>query len=32
MLFGFGGATLLCLAATFVPIRIAVQRMKELER
>jgi ABC-2 type transport system permease protein len=29
---GFGGATLLCLAATFVPIRIAVQRMKELER
>jgi ABC-2 type transport system permease protein len=29
---GFGGAGLLCLAATFVPIRIAVKRMKELER
>jgi ABC-2 type transport system permease protein len=29
---GFGGATLLCLAATFIPIRIAVRRMKELER
>jgi ABC-2 type transport system permease protein len=29
---GFGGAALLCLAATFVPIRIAVRRMKELER
>jgi len=29
---GFGGAALLCLAATFVPIRIAVKRMKELER
>ena len=29
---GFGGAALLCLAATFIPIRIAVQRMKELER
>jgi len=29
---GFGGATLVCLAATFVPIRIAVRRMKELER
>jgi hypothetical protein len=32
MLLGFGGATLLCLAATFIPIRIAVKRMKELER
>jgi ABC-2 type transport system permease protein len=32
MLFGFGGAGLLCLAATFVPIRIAVRRMQELER
>ncbi|MGH7603350.1 MAG: putative ABC transporter permease subunit [Gemmatimonadaceae bacterium] len=29
---GFGGAALICLAATFVPIRIAVRRMKELER
>ncbi len=29
---GFGAAGLLCLAATFVPIRIAVRRMKELER
>ncbi|MGH7651573.1 MAG: putative ABC transporter permease subunit [Gemmatimonadaceae bacterium] len=29
---GFGGAGLICLAATFVPIRIAVRRMKELER
>ncbi|MGI8400069.1 MAG: putative ABC transporter permease subunit [Gemmatimonadaceae bacterium] len=29
---GFGGAGVLCLAATFVPIRIAVKRMKELER
>src|SRR5215210_3896373 len=29
---GFGGATLLCLTATFIPIRIAVRRMKELER
>ena len=29
---GFGGATLVCLAATFIPIRIAVKRMKELER
>jgi ABC-2 type transport system permease protein len=29
---GFGGATLVCLAATFIPIRIAVRRMKELER
>jgi ABC-2 type transport system permease protein len=32
MWLGFGGATLVCLAATFVPIRIAVQRMRELER
>jgi ABC-2 type transport system permease protein len=32
MWLGFGGATLVCLAATFIPIRIAVQRMKELER
>jgi len=32
LLLGFGGATLLCLAATFVPIQIAVRRMKELER
>jgi ABC-2 type transport system permease protein len=29
---GFGGATLICLAVTFIPIRIAVKRMKELER
>jgi ABC-2 type transport system permease protein len=29
---GFGGAGLICLAATFIPIRIAVKRMKELER
>ncbi|MFN2637644.1 MAG: hypothetical protein ABR585_11510 [Gemmatimonadaceae bacterium] len=29
---GFGAATLLCLAATFVPIEVAVRRMKELER
>jgi ABC-2 type transport system permease protein len=29
---GFGGAGLICLATTFVPIRIAVKRMKELER
>jgi len=32
MLFGFGGAVLLSLAATFIPIRIAVRRMGELER
>lgn len=32
MLFGFGGAALLSLAATFIPIRIAVRRMAELER
>ena len=32
MWFGFGAAGLLCLAATFLPIRIAVRRMKELER
>jgi ABC-2 type transport system permease protein len=32
MWFGFGAAALLCLGATFVPIRIAVRRMKELER
>jgi ABC-2 type transport system permease protein len=32
MWLGFGGATLVCLLATFVPIRIAVQRMQELER
>jgi ABC-2 type transport system permease protein len=32
MWFGFGAASLLCLGATFVPIRIAVRRMKELER
>jgi ABC-2 type transport system permease protein len=32
LVIGFGGATLLCLAATFVPIQIAVRRMKELER
>ena len=32
MWLGFGGATLVCLAATFVPIRIAVKRMGELER
>jgi ABC-2 type transport system permease protein len=29
---GFGGATLISLAATFLPIRIAVRRMTELER
>ncbi|MEA2761689.1 MAG: type transport system permease protein [Gemmatimonadaceae bacterium] len=29
---GFGGASLICLAVTFVPIRIAVKRMKQLER
>ncbi|MDQ6690888.1 MAG: hypothetical protein M3Z18_10300 [Gemmatimonadota bacterium] len=29
---GFGGATAICLAATFFPIRIAIKRMKELER
>ena len=29
---GFGGAALVCLAATFIPIRIAIKRMKELER
>lgn len=29
---GFGGAGMICLAATFVPIRVAVRRMKELER
>jgi ABC-2 type transport system permease protein len=32
MWLGFGGATLVCLAATFVPIRIAMGRMKQLER
>jgi ABC-2 type transport system permease protein len=32
MWIGFGGAALISLAATFVPIRIAVQRMRELER
>jgi ABC-2 type transport system permease protein len=29
---GFGGAGLLCLGATFVPIRIAMKRMEQLER
>jgi ABC-2 type transport system permease protein len=29
---GFGAAGLLCLAATFVPIRIAMKRMEQLER
>jgi ABC-2 type transport system permease protein len=29
---GFGAATALCLAATFIPIQIAIQRMKQLER
>jgi ABC-2 type transport system permease protein len=29
---GFGGAAVVCLAATFIPIRIAIRRMKELER
>ncbi|HWL40991.1 MAG TPA: hypothetical protein VNO75_12210 [Gemmatimonadaceae bacterium] len=29
---GFGGAGLVCLAATFIPIRIAITRMKQLER
>ncbi|MFL5545412.1 MAG: putative ABC transporter permease subunit, partial [Gemmatimonadaceae bacterium] len=32
MWLGFGGATVACLLATFLPIRIAVQRMRELER
>ena len=32
MWIGFGGATLISLVATFVPIRIAVRRMTELER
>src|SRR5947207_2413620 len=32
MWLGFGGATLICLATTFLPIRIALQRMRELER
>ena len=31
MWFGFGAATLVCLAATFIPIRSAVLRMRELE-
>jgi len=29
---GFGGSALVCLAATFIPIRIAIRRMKQLER
>jgi ABC-2 type transport system permease protein len=29
---GFGGAAALCLAATFIPIQIAIRRMKQLER
>ena len=32
MWFGFGAATAISLAATFIPIRIAVRRMTELER
>jgi hypothetical protein len=32
MWLGFGAAGLLCVGATFLPIRIAVRRMKELER
>jgi ABC-2 type transport system permease protein len=32
MWLGFGGAAIVSLAATFVPIRIAVRRMAELER
>lgn len=32
MWLGFGGATLVCLTATFLPIRIAVKRITELER
>jgi len=32
MWFGFGVATAISLAATFIPIRIAVRRMTELER
>jgi ABC-type lipoprotein release transport system permease subunit len=32
MWLGFGGAALVCLVTTFLPIRIAVKRMKELER
>ena len=29
---GFGGSALVCLAATFIPIGIAIRRMKQLER
>jgi len=29
---GFGAAAALCLAATFIPIQIAIKRMKQLER
>ncbi len=32
MLVGFGLATLLCLAATFIPIRIAQRRLEAMER
>src|SRR5690349_17134508 len=32
MWFGFGGTAIVSLLATFIPIRIAVQRMTELER
>ena len=32
MWLGFGGAALVSLTATFLPIRMAVQRMRELER
>ncbi|MGI8895596.1 MAG: putative ABC transporter permease subunit, partial [Casimicrobiaceae bacterium] len=29
---GFSLAALICLAATFIPIQVAIKRMKELER
>jgi len=32
MAIGFGCAALLCLAATFVPIRVALRRLEQLER
>jgi ABC-2 type transport system permease protein len=32
MILGFGGAAVLCLAATMVPIRIALRRLQEMER
>lgn len=32
MILGFGGAIAVCLAATFVPIRLALRRLEQLER